>query len=143
MFLSLNKVSIDISEKSLTIKSASRILSSELKPLRKLCTALITVLIFVPAWAQEGEETKAPGKIPLYISSDYAQFRMQDSLTFVEYYITLARANLTFVPDGERFKAEFMLDAKVRNRVVIIRKLINHATIKTKEKTTNNNFFIN
>jgi len=68
------------------------------------------------------------------------------TITFSGLAMTTGLINTSQVIDNDKDKKQKSLkkaNAKVRNRVVIIRKLINHATIKTKEKTTNNNFFIN
>ena len=44
---------------------------------------------------------------------DYSRFRYADTLTYVEFYAALPRQQLTFVPDQQRYKAEFKVTAEI------------------------------
>ncbi|HNS72331.1 MAG TPA: GWxTD domain-containing protein [bacterium] len=105
--------------------------------------ALLLTFAALPLYAQDG--TKSEERLRFNI--DYTRSRYSDSLSYCEFYALLPRKQLTYLPDGEGFKAEFKVTAEVflQDSLVAskIWKNVNHADTLSSVESGQNLFFLN
>ncbi len=83
---------------------------------------LVALTNTLTGWAQTETETADQAKTgpKLKFSVDYSRFRYSDSLNFLEFSASVDRSLLRYVPDGEKFKAEFIVTAEVIDRDSVV-----------------------
>ena len=84
--------------------------------LKKAYLILLLILFpcFTSLWAQSGRMSN----FDLHL--DYARFRGEQNLTFVEIYFAFSRDSIAYVPDGDSFMASYntKLDISVNDSVL-------------------------
>ena len=104
--------------------------------------ALLLALAALPLPAQEEKSEER-----LRFNIDYTRSRYSDSLSFCEFYALLPRKQLTYLPDGGSFKAEFKVTAEVFLQDSLVSskiwKNVNHTDSLSTIESGQNLFFLN
>jgi GWxTD domain-containing protein len=84
----------------------------------KYCKLILgSLLFFGLISAQNGisqpNEAEKEDETELKFRLDYTRFRASDSLVYLEFYTSLPRSALTYVPEDERLRADFITTAQV------------------------------
>jgi GWxTD domain-containing protein len=94
--------------------------------MKKSCMFLVlgvfALTILGSGWAQDDKTTADKGVAArkLKFSVDYNRFRYSDTLAFVEFSASIDRSLLRYVPDGKKFKSEFIITAEVVDKDSVI-----------------------
>ena len=61
---------------------------------------------------------------------DYARFRTSSDFVYLEIYYSIYRDQLQFVPDGDRFRADFRIDSSIFLKdSLVVRDTLHNVTI--------------
>lgn len=106
---------------------------------RFVIAAMLLLTLFMGAVQVHAQSQQDSSEVtPLKFAVDWNRFRYADSLIFLEYYMSIPRNMLKFVPDSSGFKAEFLVTATLsQNDSVIAQKnWRNRTTIDSLEELT-------